>query len=122
MSADKIVRLADVLEALGDEPMVLDDTDLIQVQERIDWRAVKAEIDQIKPLPFDVHELTEQDLYTLHGDPVIVSAPGTAIDKKIMVCLGVPADANGQAYIVLNGELYALDAFEDGTMKLYSVT
>lgn len=119
--SDKIVRLDDIQDALGEEPVVFDDTDLVQVQERIDWRAVKAEIDNVEPLPFGIHQLTEQDLCTMHGDPVIVSAPGMDIDKKIMVCLGAPSDANGQSYIVLNGELYDIHLFDTGTISLYTV-
>lgn len=121
MSTDKIVRLDDIQEALGEEPIVFDDTDLIQVQERIDWRATKEEIDKVQALPFGIHRLTEQDLATLHGDPVIVSAPGMDIDKRILVCLGAPTDVNGQAYIVLNGEIYAIQLFRTGAIKLYSI-
>lgn len=122
MATDKIVRLADVLEMLGDEPAVWDDTDRVQIQERFDWRTTKAGIDRIMPLPFGIHKLTEQELHTLHGDPVIVSAPGMDIDKKIMSCLGCHKDVDGHIYIVLNGAEYALEAFKNGAMKLYSVT
>ena len=121
MPTDKIVRLTDVLEALGEEPAVWDDADLVQVWECFCWRATKAEIDRIMPLPFGIHQLTEQELHTLHGDPVIVSAPGMDIDKKIMVCLGCHKDMDGHTYIVLDGAEHALKAFKDGAMKLYTV-
>lgn len=122
MNTDKIVRLCDVLTALGDEPIVMDNSDMIQMQNHVDWECTKAEIDKIKPLPFCVHELTDKDLTTLHGDPVIVSAPGTDVDRKIMTCLGCHKDVDGQTYIVLNGAEYALELFKIGAMKLYSVT
>lgn len=122
MSNDEIVRRVDVLEALGEEPMVWYDDDPAQVQEHNDWEHMIDAINVVKPLPFQLHELTETELCGLHGDSVIVSAPSIMeLDKRVVPCLGSHKDIDGEKYVVLNGEEYDQSLFVDGTITLWQV-
>lgn len=122
MSNDEIVRRVDALEALGEEPMVWYDDDPAQVQERNDWEHMIDAINAVKPLPFQLHELTEVELCGLHGDSVIVSAPGIMeLDKRAVPCLGSHKDVDGKKYVVLDGEEYDQSLFVDGTITLWQM-
>ena len=122
MLNDKIVRLEDVLAALGEEPEVWEDDAPEQIQEHWDWERMNDAISAVLPLPFGVHELTEVEICTLHGDNVIVSAPTIPdLDKRVVLCLGSHKDPDGHKYIVLDGEEYSQSLFIDGTLKLYKV-
>lgn len=122
MLSDEIIRRKDALEALGEEPMVWCDDDPVQVQERNDWRYAIDEINAVKPLPFQLHELTEVEICGLHGDCVIVSAPTIeGLDKRVVPCLGSHKDIDGKKYVVLDGEEYSQSLFVDGTITLWQV-
>lgn len=122
MSNDEIVRRTDALEALGEEPMVWDDYNPTQVQERNDWQYAVDSINAVRPLPFQLHELTETEICAMHGDCVIVSAPTIeGLDKRCVPCLGSHKDIDGKKYVVLDGEEYAQSLFVDGTITLWQV-
>ena len=122
MSNDEIIRRKDALEALGEEPMVWCDDNPTQVQERNDWQCAVDSINAVRPLPFQLHELTETEVCAMHGDCVIVSAPTIeGLDKRIVPCLGSHKDIDGERYVVLDGEEYAQSLFVDGTITLWQV-
>lgn len=122
MSNDEIIRRKDALEALGEEPMVWYDDDLVQVQERNDWEHMIDAINAIPCIPFQLHELTEAEICGLHGDNVIVSAPTIEeLNKRVVPCLGSHKDIDGKKYVVLDGEEYSQSLFVDGTITLWQV-
>lgn len=122
MSNDEIIRRIDILEALGEEPMVWCEDDPAQVQEHNDWKYIIDAINAIPCMPFQLHELTEANLCGLHGENVIVSAPSIEeLDRRIVPCLGSHRDIDGKKYIVLDGEEYSQSLFVDGTITLWVV-
>lgn len=122
MSNDEIVRRIDILEALGDEPMVWCEDDPAQVQEHNDWKHIIDAINAIPCMPFQLYELTEANLCGLHGDNVIVSAPTIEeLDKRVVPCFGSHRDIDGKKYVVLDGEEYSQSLFVDGTITLWMV-
>ena len=122
MLSDEIIRHKDALEALGEEPMVWYDDDLVQVQERNDWEHMIDAINAIPCIPFQLHELTEAEICGLHGDNVIVSAPTIEeLNKRVVPCLGSHKDIDGKKYVVLDGEEYSQSLFVDGTITLWQV-
>lgn len=122
MSSDEIIHRTDVLEALGEEPMVWCEDDPAQVQEHNDWKYIIDAINAIPCMPFQLHELTETELCGLHGDNVIVSAPSIEeLDRCIVPCLGSHRDIDGKKYIVLDGDEYSQSLFVDGTITLWVV-
>jgi len=122
MSSDEIIRRVDALEALGEEPMVWCEDDPVQVQERNDWQYAVDSINAVRPLPFQLHELTETEICAMHGDCVIVSALTIEdLDKRCVPCLGSHKDIDGKRYIVLDGEEYGQSLFVDGTITLWQV-
>lgn len=122
MSNDEIIRRADALEALGEEPMVWCEDDPAQVQEHNDWEYMIDVINAIPCMSFQLHGLTETEVCGLHGDCVIVSAPTIdGLDKRVVPCLGSHKDIDGKRYIVLDGEEYSQSLFVDGTITLWQV-
>lgn len=122
MSNDEIIRRIDILEALGEEPMVWCEDDPAQVQEHNDWKHIIDAINAIPCMPFQLYELTEANLCGLHGENVIVSAPSIEeLDRRIVPCLGSHRDIDGKKYIVLDGEEYSQSLFVDGTITLWVV-
>lgn len=122
MSNDEIVRRVDALEALGEEPMVWDDNDPAQIQERNDWERAVDAFNAVPCISFFLHELTEVEICAMHGDCVIVSAPTIeGLDKRVVPCLGSHKDIDGEKYVVLDGEEYSQSLFVDGTITLWQV-
>lgn len=122
MSNDEIVRRADVLEALGEEPELVCKYDDESIGQRYQWRQDLDNINAIYTLPFQLHELTEVEICGLHGDCVIVSAPTIEeLDKRVVPCLGSHKDIDGKKYIVLDGDEYSQGLFVDGMITLWQV-
>lgn len=122
MSNDRIVRLEDVLAALGEEPELVSRFDDESIGWQAQWRKDVNAIGAVPSLPFGIHELTELEICTLHGDMVIVSAPTMPeLNKRGVPCLGSHKDLDGQKYIVLDGEEYSQSLFNDGTIHLYQI-
>lgn len=122
MSNDEIVRLTDVLEALGEEPELVCRCDDESIGQQCQWKQDLDNINAVCPIPFALHELTDAELCELHGDCVIVSAPTIeGLDKRVVPCLGAHKDIDGKKYVVLDGEEYSQSLFVDGIITLWQV-
>ena len=125
MSSDEIIRRADALEALYEQAAFYDPDTLDGIEEVAQFTQINEDIssvENIKALPFKLHELTEVEICGLHGDCVIVSAPSIKeLDKRVVPCLGSHKDIDGKKYIVLDGEEYSQSLFVDGTITLWQV-
>lgn len=93
----------DALEALGDEPEIWDEEDPAEVQA---WNDYNMAIRAITPLPFELRPMSLEELFSVEGKSVILSAPDQpGLNKKAVVYNGLKTRGTYQ-WLDLNGQRY----------------
>lgn len=101
----------DALKALGDEPAVRDEEDLVEIQTWRDWDDHNQAISTVTPLPFELRPLCPEKLFNAKGKSVILSAPDQpGLDKRAVTCNGLKTRGTHQ-WLDLNGQRYDLGLF-----------
>ena len=101
----------DALKALGDEPAVWDEEDLVEIQTWRDWDDHNQAISTVTPLPFELRPLCPEELFNAKGKSVILSAPDQpGLDKRAVTCNGLKTRGTHQ-WLDLNGQRYDLGLF-----------
>lgn len=100
------INREDALKALGDEPAVWDEEDLVEIQAWRDWDDHNQAISAVTPLPFELRPLCPEELFRTEGKSVILSAPDQpGLNKRVVTCNGLKTRRTYQ-WLDLNGQHY----------------
>lgn len=107
----RYINQQDALKALGDEPAVWDEEDLVEIQAWRDWDDHNQAISAVTPLPFELRPLCPEELFRTKGKSVILSAPDQpGLNKRVVTCNGLKTRGTYQ-WLDLNGQRYDLGLF-----------
>lgn len=111
----------DALEALGDEPEVWDERDPAKVQAWCDWDEYTRAIGAVTPLPFELWPISPEELFSVEGKSVILSAPNQpGLNKRAIVCNGLKTRGTHQ-WLDLNGQRYDLGLFLNRNITAWEI-